>query len=297
MNINKQLLKYYILNDSVENNIKIKFIIDNSIHNFENINKIIHPDLNNFPIINNHLSKTKLDAFNRIGLIFENTKINMFYEVIGYFNSRNTWVKFEDNTIIKNNLYKHVKNGNIGNPNKKYEYKSFIKNKKAYKCYHNIKNRLLNNKSYNNVSLSKEWENYEIFENWFILNYIDGFEIDKDLNNIKNGGPKIYSAETCCFLPNYINNLLQNNRNGALIDKGICKQNNSNNYTVKLQGENYGTYSDIELAKEKYINIKLELLNNYVNESKNLLPNEIYNLLKSITFKEFKKFIYGEENK
>ena len=57
-----------------------------------------------------------------------------------------------------------------------------------------------NSNSYKNygakgVIVCEEWKLFSNFKRWFDENYIEGYEIDKDL-----GGGKIYSPETCRFI-------------------------------------------------------------------------------------------------
>lgn len=49
------------------------------------------------------------------------------------------------------------------------------------------------------------------FLKWFNGNYIKGYALDKDIL-IK--GNKVYSPETCCFVPYEINTLVTNRKNG-----------------------------------------------------------------------------------
>lgn len=46
----------------------------------------------------------------------------------------------------------------------------------------------------------------QILKKWFNQHYVEGFEIDKDLLSNKN--KKLYSPETCVFLPREINRFL-----------------------------------------------------------------------------------------
>ncbi len=52
------------------------------------------------------------------------------------------------------------------------------------------------------VKVCKDWWCFENYEKWYDEYYIEGFQVDKDLTVI---GAKIYSPETCCFIPNRIN--------------------------------------------------------------------------------------------
>jgi hypothetical protein len=55
---------------------------------------------------------------------------------------------------------------------------------------------------YIGVSVHKDWHNFNQFREWHDLHQIDGWEIDKDL---LSAGSKIYSSDTCCFIPGVIN--------------------------------------------------------------------------------------------
>ncbi len=63
--------------------------------------------------------------------------------------------------------------------------------------------------TYQGCSVAEEWHNFQNFAEWFDKNYLEDWELDKDLL-IK--GNKVYSAQTCCFIPHEINILLSNNK-------------------------------------------------------------------------------------
>lgn len=70
--------------------------------------------------------------------------------------------------------------------------------------YHTYKN------TYNGCCVCEEWKIFSNFEKWFndpINGYKDGYQLDKDIL-IKNN--KVYSPETCCFVPAFINTLILN---------------------------------------------------------------------------------------
>lgn len=54
-----------------------------------------------------------------------------------------------------------------------------------------------------------EWLLFSNFKQWFDENYIEGFDLDKD---ILVEGNKVYSPDTCRFVPHYINSLVLNSR-------------------------------------------------------------------------------------
>ena len=59
--------------------------------------------------------------------------------------------------------------------------------------------------SYIGCSVCEEWLYFSNFKQWFDENYIEGYSLDKD---ILVKGNKVYSPQTCCFVPRKINSLL-----------------------------------------------------------------------------------------
>lgn len=81
--------------------------------------------------------------------------------------------------------------------------------------------------TYKNVKVCEEWHRYSTFRKWYLENYIDGCDMDKDLlqHGIKN---KIYSPETVVFLPREINCvLITNKRRRGKFPIGVCKHDNT----------------------------------------------------------------------
>ena len=79
------------------------------------------------------------------------------------------------------------------------------------RCYRNDGR----NKAYRDVEVAEEWHNYSNFLSWFNAHIYDSsyirqwkLQLDKDLLSVE--GKKIYSPETCCFLPSPINSILAN---------------------------------------------------------------------------------------
>ena len=78
--------------------------------------------------------------------------------------------------------------------------------------------------SYIDCSVCEEWLLFSNFKRWFDENYVEGYHLDKDIL-IK--GNKVYSPETCCFVPFEINALLiKCNRTRGLYPIGVCKCKN-----------------------------------------------------------------------
>ena len=71
------------------------------------------------------------------------------------------------------------------------------------RCYNETVH--INQPRYSGCSVCDEWKSLTKFKEWFDVNYKDGYSLDKDLL-VK--GNKIYSPDTCIFLPIEINNFI-----------------------------------------------------------------------------------------
>ena len=63
--------------------------------------------------------------------------------------------------------------------------------------------------TYKDCEVCEDWKCFSVFHKWFVDNYIEGYQLDKDIL-IK--GNKEYGAATCCFVPQEINLLLVNRK-------------------------------------------------------------------------------------
>ena len=59
--------------------------------------------------------------------------------------------------------------------------------------------------TYKNCTVCDEWHSFQNYAEWYFDNYIDGYELDKD---IKHHGNKVYSPDTCLFVSK-IENLIK----------------------------------------------------------------------------------------
>jgi hypothetical protein len=78
--------------------------------------------------------------------------------------------------------------------------------------------------TYKGCSVCAEWLRFSTFRIWYSTNYKEGFELDKDL---LVPGNKVYSPDTCRYVPHYINSLLlsSNSRRGEY-PLGVSKSYN-----------------------------------------------------------------------
>lgn len=144
----------------------------------------------------------------------------------------------EYNWIARNKEYRHFKKGNVRCPYErrifnigylgegKYKSKENGKNTRVYDTWHNMLQRCYDEKyqkkypTYIGCEASEEFHNFQNFGDWNSKNYyeIEGEQmcLDKDILVKHN---KIYSPETCVFVPQTINKLFtkrQNDRGNQL---------------------------------------------------------------------------------
>lgn len=114
-----------------------------------------------------------------------------------------------------------------------------IETKDSWNCYLkwcSMWYRVNNMTAYSDVSICDEWVHYSNFKTWWSENYIEGYQIDKDL--LSPDGNRQYGPNTCCFLPGHLNTTLS----------GM-------NYTDRLTGVSLnksGTYSATLKSCGKY---------------------------------------------
>ena len=241
--------------------------------------------------------KQKQDKIERLGEI-RVMNCGMRAEIIEYRGCKDIDIKFEDGYIITNKTYHHFKVGDIDNPNTHRVYgiglydKKYIK-KDTYvkwqmmlrRCY--SKEYLEKRPSYIGCEVCEEWKIYSNFEKWYIENHyqIEGEQmaLDKDIL-IK--GNKVYSPNTCIFVPFSINSLfVKNDRSRTSLPIGVTKNKKCINdrYVAKLKRKdkliNLGSYSTPEKAFNAYKIAKEELIKHVADKYKDKIPQKLYNAM------------------
>jgi hypothetical protein len=215
-------------------------------------------------------------------------------------NAKNITIKFNDGTIMKKVKYYRFTDGSIKNSNIPFAYGvgyigygenvSEIKgnsnivyskwNKMLQRCYSN-KYHLIK-PTYKDCTVHPEWHNFQNFAKWANDKYINGFELDKDIL-IK--GNKLYSAETCCFVPREINNLLTHNKKSRDLPIGVYQHKDKFRSYININGKLrlIGYYFTVEDAFNAYKNEKEQNIKNVANKFKNQITLECYNSLMNWT--------------
>lgn len=220
-------------------------------------------------------------------------------QIIEYFSARNVTIKFNDETIIKNITYRCFRLGKVENFNNKsifgigyfgygkYRYKGKYKScydkwrKMIGRCYDEYTQ--IKNPTYKDCSVHPDWHNFQNFAKWYDENYIDGFELDKD---ILVKGNKIYSSETCCFVPQEINKLLTLNdiNRGSLpigvsIKKGKKKKPYNAQINIVGKPKSLGYFYTIQDAFNAYKIAKENRIKYLAYKHKGNITENCYNSL------------------
>lgn len=167
--------------------------------------------------------------------------------------------------------------GEKGNTTKCYHlWVSMIK-----RCYDD--KELKKHPSYKGCTVCEEWKLYSNFKKWFDDNYVEGYQLDKD---ILVKGNKVYSPGTCCFVPNRINSLVRQKKRTAnkSLPLGVSYDKIRGKYIATCKGDKQfflGSFDCIEEAHKAYISKKKEIVKEiidiYFEESK--IGVKVYNAL------------------
>lgn len=139
--------------------------------------------------------------------------------------------------------------------------------------------------TYRGCSVCEEWWSFSKFKEWFDENYIDGYCLDKD---ILFKGNKVYSPQTCCFVPNEINVLLcKSDKKRGDTPIGVYKRKLVGGYSYMAYLNKYGvrvnigTFNTPELAFAAYKSAKEahieEMATRYYHNGK--ITEKVYNAL------------------
>ena len=138
----------------------------------------------------------------------------------------------------------------------------------TYKAWYNMMSRCYSKElhsrlpQYINCEASDEWKCFQNFAEWYEDHEFSGlgYHLDKDLLIADN---KIYSAETCCFLPQEINKLITSGRmrSGSLQGAYFSEQSKSwiSSITKKNKVTRLGSFKTEIEAHLTYVEAK-ELL-------------------------------------
>jgi len=240
------------------------------------------------------------DYSKRIG----ETRFNSFgskITVIDYINSSNVYVQF-DNGYITKTLWNHFNKGNIKSPYcKTFRGVGYLGEGK-YVCDDiwydywramiervHIKNDNFH-RTYADVTIYKEWYNYQYFAKWAEENYyeIDNYKMELDKDILVKGN-KIYSPDTCVFVPDILNVLLlKADKARGDLPIGVYWHDRDEEYRAQCsyvddnrerKNKWLGGYDNPQDAFIAYKTFKEEHIKKMANRFKKDIPEKLYNAL------------------
>ena len=165
------------------------------------------------------------------------------------------------------------------------DYPLAVKGLKSFIAWNNMLRRCYNEKTrqtfptYKDCRVCDEWLRFSNFKKWFDDNYIEGYHLDKD---ILVKGNKVYSPETCCFVPSEINKLLTKAdkiRGNTPLGVGMC-QNGLFFARISINKKLYilGTFTSKEDAFKVYKKAKEKHLQEVAIKyyAKGLIKENVY---------------------
>ena len=242
---------------------------------------------------------------NRIG---ETNISNQGYEmkIVEYKNANDIIIEFQDEYKTETHTdYKSFKKGEVKNPYHKsvfgvgyigigkYKSKRNGKLTKEYKYWQKMLQRcydpyyLDRHLTYRDCMVCEEWLNFQNFAKWYETNYYEILNekicLDKDILVKSN---KIYSPETCIFVPNRINTLfIKSDAIRGEYPIGVSWHKKNNKFIAQCQilnkennkkRINLGYYDSIEKAFLVYKNFKEKYIKEVADKYKELIPQRLY---------------------
>ena len=137
--------------------------------------------------------------------------------------------------------------------------------------------------TYAGCTVCDEWRLLSGFTQWFDENYIDGYELDKDLKVLGN---KLYSPETCLFLSRQDNSIIKDRSLlRGLLPIGACKVNNRFRSTIGIMGESkhLGYFDTAEEASWTHLNAKYHHITDIAKKRTGEVKDALLRLAAKIT--------------
>lgn len=237
-------------------------------------------------------------ANNRLGEINYN-KFGNKMEIIEYRDCKDIDIYFHKyNWVTKNKTYRDFKKGNVSCPYEprlfnvgymgvdKYDSK---KNNDAYVKWNSMLARcydpkyIQKNPTYEGCEVCKEWHDFQNFTKWYYENYYKIDEevmcLDKDILVKRN---KVYSPETCVFVPNRINVLfVKSDSKRGNLPIGVAEYKYGYRAYVSYNRKQLklGTFNTPHEAFLMYKLNKELVIQGIANEYKNKIPTKLYEAL------------------
>ena len=223
--------------------------------------------------------------------------------IVEYVNSQDITIQFKATGELVKTTYDHFVKGKVKSHFSPSVYGIGIKGLEStmdeageqldsYNCWKNILGRCYSAKcqkkhpTYIDCRVCDDWLYYPNFKKWYDTNYYEindrTSQLDKD---ILVKGNKIYSPDTCVFVPNFINKLFikrQNDRGDFPI--GVYYHKPNKKYVAKLKvfkdgkstKKHLGCFNTTDEAFNAYKQAKEDYIKEIADNYKDKIPAELY---------------------
>ena len=298
------------IGETAYNNLNEKMTIveyndsDNVVVQFENglLNNVQYGNFKRGSVKGVKVRKRKL--LDRVGEVSSSNFNGEEMTIIEYINSSNAVIQFKSGYVTTKS-YKAFIDGEIRNPYHKSIYgvgylgegihkvreNGSTKVSKCYKTFSHMIERCYNMDSYDkqhtyaNCTVVEEWHNFQNFADWYDKNF---YQIPNKLmcldKDILVKGNKIYSPETCCFVPKSINNLFTKDdaRRGDFAI-GVTEGKHVNKYKAQYNVNGEITYLGSHFTPEEafltYKTNKEKLIKDIADEHNDRIPLKLYDAM------------------
>lgn len=152
----------------------------------------------------------------------------------------------------------------------------------AYSHWHNMIHRCYDSSlkekqlCYKECVLDKNWLLFSNFKKWFDEHSVDDWALDKD---ILVKGNKVYSPNTCCFVPQEINSLLTTSKKArGEYPIGVCRKGEKYGATLNCNKTRVylGTFDTITDAFNVYKKMKEKRIKEIADKWKDKIEPRVY---------------------
>ena len=241
--------------------------------------------------VNERLGETRINNQGEVMFIVEYVNV---HDITVQFKTTGEVVKTTYNHFVKGNVKSHFSPtvygvGITGTEPTRDENGKILD---SYKCWCNMLRRCYSDKvqekypTYKGCYVCADWLYYSNFKNWYNENY---YEIDNKTSQIDKDvlikGNKVYSPDTCVFVPNFINKLFTKNQNKrGELPVGVDYLKASKKYRAGLSvfkdekktTKYLGCFDTPNDAFEVYKQAKEEYIKEVADEYKDIIPVKLY---------------------
>jgi len=250
------------------------------------------------------MGRKEQTKFKLLGNTFQ-SKYGEKFKVIDYVDNENVTLEYEDGTVVTSRSV-NIRQGNPPNPNRRVIYGQGyhgvgvypISNNGgkslAYVKWHGMLSRVYdgnNDKTklatacYDGVCVSEYWHNFQNFAEWFYREHgkytcKDVLCLDKDL---LGKGTKVYSKDTCCFLPYCLNIAIQV---GYSVHYDARRRTFRPRVSMKGVTPYLGDFKHEDEAREAYFNAKNKHISSLAESYRGSIPDNVLQALLNFNTKE-----------